>query len=251
MVGAWVGPPSDPACHLDVVFFNATGYLGMCGHATIGLVETLRHLGQLPGPDVRLNTPVGTVHARVHADGSVSFENVVSHRAQRGAVVEPPGLEPVTGDVAYGGNGFFLIDGSALGLETHSLETLSSFARAVLDACQEAGLGGDGWEVDHVEVCLPPTRADADAKNFVLCPGGQFDRSPCGTGTSAKLACLAADGRLGPGEEFRMEGWYGGLFSARYRLADAGIVPIVRGRAWVTSEAELLLSDGDPFRFGI
>jgi 4-hydroxyproline epimerase len=251
IVGAWIGPPNVPDCHLDVVFFNNVGYLGMCGHGTIGVVETLRHLGQLPGPEVRLNTPVGVVEAQAHDDGSVSFQNVVSFRQTKDVVVVVPGWGPVRGDVAFGGNGFFLVQETVTGLDTGSTEAMLTFTRAVLTACREAGMGGPGWKVDHIEVALPALRPDADARNFVLCPGGEYDRSPCGTGTSAKLACLAADGRLAPGQEFKMEGWCGGLFVGHYRSVEGGIAPTVRGRAWVTAETELLMLADDPFRFGL
>ncbi len=254
LVGALLQPAVDPAAAAGVLFFNNVGMLGMCGHGTIGVVATLAHLGRLePGPH-RIETPVGAVEAELHDDGRVSVRNVPAYRHLHGVRIEVPGHGPVTGDVAWGGNWFFLTDDHGQRVEAGRVGALADFAWGVRRALQAAGVTGrDGAEVDHIELFAPPPAdGGADGRSFVLCPGGAYDRSPCGTGTSAKLACLQADGRLRPGESWTQESVIGSRFEAHYRLDDGGrVVPTITGRAHVTAEATLLLDESDPLCWGI
>src|SRR5215469_450601 len=247
VVGAWLVPPVDPTCAAGVIYFNNAGYLGMCGHGTIGLTFTLAYMGRIGPCQHRIETPVGVVTATLHEDSSVSVTNVPSHRAAHAVQVDVPGIGTVTGDVAWGGNWFFLI-------ESHGQELSLANAPALTDYCARvrAAVNAQGHpEVDHVELVGPAQLPGSHARNFVLCPGLAYDRSPCGTGTSAKLACLAADGKLAEGAEWVQESIIGSEFRASYRRDGTGIVPTIRGSAFVNSEATLLLDERDPFCFGI
>jgi 4-hydroxyproline epimerase len=255
MVGAVLEKPVSPAAACGVVFFNNVGYLSMCGHGTIGLVATLAYLGRIQPVRQTIETPVGDVTICLEADGSVSCDNVRSFRRHKDLAIDVPGVGRVVGDVAWGGNWFFIVKtphspqlSDVAGLIDYTLRI-----RAALDA---NGITGDnGAWIDHIELAGPPSDpARADVKNFVLCPGGEYDRSPCGTGTSAKLACLAADGKLQPGEVWRQESIVGSIFEGRYRPAghpEGGVVPTVTGRAWVTGDLKVVIDEHDPFRFGI
>jgi len=251
LVGALLVEPHEPGCALGVIFFNNVGTLGMCGHGTIGLAATLAHLGRLGPGEVRVDTPVGPVTATLRADGSVSVANVPSRRTAKGARVEVPGHGAVSGDVAWGGNWFFLCEDHGLRIDPSNLEALTDLAWRIRQALPAAGVTGEGGaEIDHVELLGPS--ASADSRNFVLCPGRAYDRSPCGTGTSAKLACLAADGKLAEGAVWRQESVIGSVFEGTYRrLPGDEIAPTVTGTAHVTAEAELILGPSDPFRAGI
>ncbi|MEY2881131.1 MAG: hypothetical protein RLZZ15_3511 [Verrucomicrobiota bacterium] len=256
VVGALLVPPHDPACDVGVIFFNNVGYLGMCGHGTIGLVASLAHLGKLkPGP-LKIDTPVGAVDAELHADGTISVANVPSYRQAKDVEVVLPALEGVEarasirGDVAWGGNWFFLAEGEAAAFANHDLHFLSEFCTVVREEINDQGFP----DVDHVELFAAPTQPGAHSRNFVLCPGLAYDRSPCGTGTSAKLACLAADGKLAEGEPWVQESVIGSTFTARYRWLDRAkglIAPTITGTAFVTAESELVLDPRDPFCWGI
>lgn len=250
LVGALLVEPADPACAAGVIFFNNVGFLGMCGHGTIGLAVTLAHLGRLRPGEFRLETPVGPVTARLLADGAVEVTNVPGHRARAAVTVDVPGHGPVTGDVAWGGNWFFLVGDHGRTLSLKAVSSLTDFTQRVRQAVNSQGFP----EVDHVELFGPPAGPGADARNFVLCPGGAWDRSPCGTGTSAKLACLAADGKLAEGEPWVQESLLGSRFTGRYRWLDRArgvIEPVITGTAHVTAEATLLLDDRDPLCWGL
>ena len=247
LVGALLVEPADPACAAGVIFFNNVGVLQMCGHGTIGLVVTLAHLGRLAPGAHRLETCVGVVTATLHADGSVSVENVPSFRKAAAVTVEVPGVGQVTGDVAWGGNWFFLVEAGGRALELGNVEALTEFAWRIRQAVNAQGFP----EVDHVELFGPPSTPEAHSRNFVLCPGKAYDRSPCGTGTSAKLACLAADGQLAEGDEWVQESILGSCFRGRYRRAGADLLPTITGTAFVTGQATLLLDENDPFCWGI
>jgi len=273
LVGALLCEPVDPAAAAGVIFFNNVGYLGMCGHGTIGLVATLAHLGRLaPGRHV-IETPVGAVTAELHTGGRVSVHNVPAYRLTKGASVAVAWegrRVTVHGDVAWGGNWFFLCTDSAdaFGLEVakHDLERLTEFAWRIKQALAAAGITGDGAEIDHVELfgaggstgdgggagAGSGAGGAADSRSFVLCPGKAYDRSPCGTGTSAKLACLAADGLLAPGTTWVQESVIGSRFEASYSLGtDGRVLPVITGSAHVTAQGELIVTAGDPFAAGI
>jgi 4-hydroxyproline epimerase len=250
VVGALLCTPQRTDCQLGVIFFNNVGVLGMCGHGTIGIIASLAHAGQLQPGDVRIDTPVGAVDARLNPDGEVEVANVPSYRKVRALTVQVPGIGAVTGDVAWGGNWFFLVDGGDRRIALADVDSLTDFTWRVRQALNSQGHP----EVDHVELFGAPEGESADSRSFVLCPGKAYDRSPCGTGTSAKLACLAAEGKLGEGEEWVQESVIGSSFRARYRWLDkqaGSIAPTIIGRAWVTSESNLILDPSDPYRWGI
>jgi 4-hydroxyproline epimerase len=247
LVGALLCEPADPSCTCGVIFFNNVGVLGMCGHGTIGLIATLAHRGRIQPGEHRIDTCVGVVTATLHDDGSVSIRNVPSFRKAQAVTVEVPGLGKITGDVAWGGNWFFLVNDHGFDLTLSNVDRLTQSAWRIRQAVNAQGFP----EVDHVELFGPPADSANHSRNFVLCPGKAWDRSPCGTGTSAKLACLHADGKLSPGQEWRQESLIGSVFRGRVDLADGNIIPVITGRAWVNAEATLLLDDSDPFRDGI
>lgn len=250
-VGALLCEPDSAANDAAVIFFNNNGYLGMCGHGMIGLMATLEYMGRMPPGRYRIETPVGVVEATLHGRGRVTVANVAAWRFRKNVIVEAEGYGEVTGDIAWGGNWFFLVDDPAIGLRKENLERLMGFAKAVRRGLEHAGIrGDDGGEIDHIEV-LGEDLEGADARNFMLCPGGEYDRSPCGTGLSAKLACLYADGLIKPGEVWRQAGILGGVFEGRITLVDGKIIPEITGEAFVTAETELVFSEGDPYRFGI
>jgi 4-hydroxyproline epimerase len=252
VVGALLVPPTDPRHSTGLIFFNNVGYLGMCGHGTIGVVATLGYLGRLNGGPVTLETPVGTVVAEPGPNGRVSFRNVPSFRSRAGVAVEVPGFGRITGDVAWGGNWFFLTEHAPVALTHGHVAELTAYTEAVRAALERAHVtGDDGSTIDHIEVSGPPERSENNARNFVLCPGGAYDRSPCGTGTSARVAALVADGRLRPGATWRQEGILGTVFEAVAEPAPRGIVPRITGSAYLTADAELLLDQADPLCYGV
>jgi len=250
LVGALLCQPCSPQAAAGVIFFNNAGYLGMCGHGTIGLVASLAYLGRISAGEHRIETPVGTVSATLHQDGSVTVENVPAYRFRRQVSVEVKGYGAVTGDIAWGGNWFFLIAEHPLAINRQNLEALTAFCWAVRQALELAGVyGEDGGVIDHIELFTADPQADS--RNFVLCPGKAYDRSPCGTGTSAKLACLAADGKLQPDEVWRQASVMGSEFSGYYRRDGDRITPFIRGQAYVCADNRLLLDEHDPFVWGI
>ena len=250
IVGALLCEPVDKANAAGVVFFNNTGYLGMCGHGTIGLVASLAHMGRIQPGVHGIETPVGTVSTTLHEDGSVSVRNVPAFRLYHRLAVDVPGYGSVIGDVAWGGNWFFLVAEHTQRVTSDNLQTLTQFTTAIQQALEAQGIrGSDGGVIDHIEVFADDDKADS--RNFVLCPGGAYDRSPCGTGTSAKLACLAADGKLQPGQVWRQASIIGSVFEASYEREGDKIVPTLRGRAHMSAEATLLIEQDDPFGWGI
>jgi 4-hydroxyproline epimerase len=260
LVGALLCTPADAANTCGVIFFNNVGYIGMCGHGTIGLIATLAYLGRVQPGDHRIETPVGTVTATLHADGTVTVANVPSFRHAKQVKVDVPGHGVVHGDVAWGGNWFFLCNDHGMSLGADRVGDLSTFALRVRDALTQQGVTGlEGAEIDHVELVGPAADPRNDARNFVLCPGGAYDRSPCGTGTSAKLACLAADGKLDPGTPWRQESVIGSVFTGRYALPAAAlagvpenaVLPQIHGRAHVTLDANLIFDPADAFAWGL
>ena len=251
VVGALLCKPADPASTAGVIFFNNTGYLGMCGHGTIGLVASLAYLGRIAPGAHRIETPVGTVTATLHEDGSVSVRNVPAWRHLHQVAVDVPGHGVVRGDVAWGGNWFFLASEHGQRVASDELEALTAYSVSLREALAAQGItGAGGAEIDHIEL-FADDEGGADSRNFVLCPGKAYDRSPCGTGTSAKIACLAADGKLAPGEVWRQASIIGSRFEASYSLEDGKVIPTLRGRAHMSAEATLLIEDGDPFAWGI
>lgn len=261
IVGALLCEPVDPSCAAGVIFFNNAGPLWMCGHGTIGVGVTLAHLGRIREGTHRLETAVGIVTIESDGANRISLENVPCYRYASNVMIDVEGVGPVTGDVAWGGNWFFLVD-SERGIPKSAMEAtafrvahvdrLSDIAKRIRSALQKHGVtGAGGGEIDHIELFGPPADAANDSRNFVLCPGAAYDRSPCGTGTSAKVACLFADGKLRPGETWRQESILGSVFEGSVRLEGDKIIPRITGTAYVNAEATLLLDPNDPFQMGI
>jgi len=252
VVGALLCKPVDPECVAGVIFFNDVGYLGMCGHGTIGVVRTLAYLGRIGPGKHKIETPVGCVDAELHGDGRVSITNVPSYRYRAGVGVEVAGVGRVVGDIAWGGNWFFLVGEHGWDLRLANRAELIAVTHAIRAALWEQGItGAGGATIDHIELFGAPEMAENSSRNFVLCPGASFDRSPCGTGTSAKMACLFADGKLAPGVAWRQEGILGTHFTGSVEAAGDGVLPTLTGRAWITAEATLRFEAGDPFAGGI
>ena len=267
MVGALLCEPIEPECTSGVIFFNNVGYLGMCVHGMIGVVATLAYQQRIEPGEHRFETPVGEVIATLYDDGRVAVRNVDSYRSAKDVAIHVPILGDVVGDVAWGGNWFFLVNsfgaasklplglGDPIAITPSSADMLTEMAWTLRQGLKRENItGDDGAEIDHIEFFAKSLRPDADSKNFVLCPGKAYDRSPCGTGTSAKVACLYADGKLKPGDVWRQESITGSIFEASIEVdpADAlRVIPTVTGSAFVTAESTLLLDPDDPFREGI
>ncbi|MEM5585504.1 proline racemase family protein [Roseibium sp. AS2] len=253
IIGALLVPPDDPGCAAGVIFFNNLRNLGMCGHATIGLGVTLAHLGRIGPGRHGLDTPVGRVGIDLLDANTVSVVNVESDRHLKDVTVEVDGVGPVTGDVAWGGNWFFLVGKSPVALTGANIRPLTDLSLAIRTALETANVTGrDGAWIDHIELFGPAENPEADSRNFVLCPGGAYDRSPCGTGCSAKLACLAADGKLAPGQDYVQESVIGSTYKISYQPGPGGgVIPTITGQAFVTSRATLMFDAADPYRAGI
>lgn len=255
LVGAMIVPPVSPRAVCGVIFFNNVGFLNACGHGTIGLAVTLRHLGRIkPGRHV-IETPVGEVAVHLGDHGDVTIDNVPAYRHAARVPVSfdwNGARRTIHGDIAWGGNWFYLIEDHGLDLARAPLSELSAFCHAVRRGLVAANItGASGGEIDHIELFGPPTRPDCDSRNFVLCPGGAYDRSPCGTGTSAKLACLLADGKLADGQPWRQESIIASRFTGRIRRDGDRLIPSITGSAYITAESTLLLDPTDPFTHGI
>ncbi|MGF6774018.1 4-hydroxyproline epimerase [Paraburkholderia sp. GAS199] len=256
MVGALLCEPYESDCSAGVIFFNNVGFLGMCGHGTIGLIVSLAHMGRIAPGMHRIDTPVGIVEAQLHDDLSVTVRNVPAYRYRQNVALDVPGLGLVHGDIAWGGNWFFLVSDHGLSLASAGVDALTQASWAIRETLEANGVTGeDGALIDHVELFDAPSHAGLDSRSFVLCPGKAYDRSPCGTGTSAKLACLAADGKLAEGVVWRQESIIGSVFEAQYERdasLPAGYVrPSICGTAHVSAESKLIFASDDPFAWGI
>ncbi|NMY27893.1 4-hydroxyproline epimerase [Pseudomonas sp. WS 5021] len=250
LVGALYCEPVTPGATCGVIFFNNAGYLGMCGHGTIGLVASLHYLGRIKPGVHSIDTPVGQVSATLHEDGAVTLRNVPAYRYRQQVPVEVPGHGRIYGDIAWGGNWFFLVSEHGQGVHMANVEALSDFTWAMLKALEAQGiLGADGALIDHIELFADDEQADS--RNFVMCPGKAYDRSPCGTGTSAKLACLAADGKLQAGEPWVQASITASQFEGRFEWEGEHIRPFITGRAYMTADSTLLIDEQDPFAWGI
>ena len=254
IVGAFLCEPSDESCAAGVVFFNNAGYLNGCLHGSLGVIETLFYLGKISPGHHRIETPVGVITIELHVDGKGTVANVPSYRFRKGVTIQVPDYGEVVGDIAWGGNWFFLVEGLGPTVAQKNITDLSRFTWAIRQALDASEIRGeDGGFIDHVEVFGPPENGvKADSQNFVMCPGRAYDRSPCGTGTSAKLACLAAEGKLAEGERFVQAGILGTAFEGSYRrLDEKRITPIVTGQAYVTAVSQIILREDDPYRYGV
>ncbi len=252
VVGALLVPPVDPTCAAGVIFFNNVGPLWMCGHGTIGIGVTLGHLGRIGAGTHKLETPVGTIQFDYDGHNTVSLENVPAYRHASGVKVNVPGVGTVTGDIAWGGNWFFLVEDHGQELILSNVEQLTDISWRIRQALEASKITGkDGGVIDHIELIGPPGDPSNNSRNFVLCPGKAYDRSPCGTGTSAKLACLFADGKLQPGQAWRQESIIGSVFEGSIRVIDGIVHPRITGEAYLTAETTLLVQADDPFANGI
>ena len=252
LVGALLCEPVDKSCVTGVIFFNNVGYLGMCGHGTIGVVVTLAYLGQIGPGKHRIETPVGIVEALLDEHGEVIVANVPSYRLASKVSVSVKGHGTVVGDIAWGGNWFFLVNDHGQDISLRNLEALTDFTWRIRQALNKARITGEGGqEIDHIELFAPSEIEGVNSKNFVLCPGKAYDRSPCGTGTSAKLACLVADNKLAEGQVWRQESIVGSIFEGSVRVSNSTIHPSIKGSAFITAEVDLILDDRDPFCMGI
>jgi 4-hydroxyproline epimerase len=271
LVGALLTEPADPTCAAGVIFFNNAGYLGMCGHGMIGVAATLAFLGRIDPGEHTIETPVGTVNIQLHPGNSVTIRNIPSYRHRADVVVDVPGYGTVCGDVAWGGNWFFLVRehsfAIAKNLRADNVEALTAFTWEIRRALSSSGVtGAAGAEIDHIELFSAPHDPANHSRNFVLCPGKAYDRSPCGTGTSAKMACMAAVGTLKPGQPWRQEGILGTVFEGSFEIdedtngagrnggsSESGsrIIPMITGSAHVTAECTLIFDPADPFRLGV
>jgi len=252
LVGALLCRPVDATCATGVIFFNNVGYLGMCGHGVIGLVVTLAHLGRIQAGLHKIETPVGVVSATLQGKNTVTVQNVPSFRSAAAVKVQVDGIGEVVGDVAWGGNWFFLVNNHGQEVRLANVDRLIDLTWRIRQALNREGItGSNGEEIDHIELFGSPQVPGADSKNFVLCPGKAYDRSPCGTGTSAKIACLIADGKLKEGQRWRQESIIGSVFEGFATFERGQIIPSIQGTAYVTGEATLLLQEDDPFQVGI
>jgi 4-hydroxyproline epimerase len=252
IVGALLVPADRPEAATGVIFFNDVSWLGMCGHGLIGLVRTLHHLGRIKVGTVEIDTPVGPVSAQLDAEMTVTIRNVPARMAQSGVTIDVPGVGAVTGDIAWGGNWFFLTELPDQELHLSRRAELLRITSAIREALERAGItGDDGGLIDHIELYGPPSGEGADARNFVLCPGSAFDRSPCGTGTSAKLAALFGHGQLAIGQRWRQESIIGSQFVGWLEQEGDALIPYIQGRAWITGRTTLLFEATDPFATGL
>lgn len=252
LVGGLLCEPTDPSFAAGVIFFDTAGVLGMCGHGTIGLVVTLKHLGRIDIGQHKIETPVGPITATLLTDNKVQVENVASYRTQANVEIDVPDYGKVIGDIAWGGNWFFCVTNSKEQLALANVDRLRDITCRIRQSLADANItGDDGAPIDHIELYGPPTSNNADSRNFVLCPSSTYDRSPCGTGTSAKMACLAADGKLQPGEIWRQESIVGSIFEGSVKKSGDRFIPQITGQAYVSGETTLLLDPNDPFVNGI
>ena len=263
LVGALLFPATHPKATASVIFFNNAGYLGMCGHGTIGVIVSLAYQQKITAGTHWLETPVGLVQAVLHEDGSCSVQNVPSYRYKKQVAVTVPELGLIHGDIAWGGNWFFLVSDHSQDIQANNVKQLTQVTMQIKQALVTANITGEnGCEIDHIELFADSQDDNINSKNFVLCPGAAYDRSPCGTGTSAKLACLAADNKLAPGQLWRQQGVVGSVFTGSYQLANSAhqtdnhyseptIIPTICGHAYVCSETALIVQEDDPFKWGI
>jgi len=272
IVLAYLLPPCDPEAHLGVVFANDAGYLGTCGHGSIGVAMVAVATGMVPAvaPEstVVLDTPAGLVRCAVKVtDGrpvSVRITNVPSFLWRRDVPFALPDGRKGTADVAYGGNWFAFVDARSMGLsvDPSRLGQLMSTAMAIREALRTAGVRGTNphtgheEDVDHVKLYASLVGTGTPGSRAItLCPGSAYDRSPCGTGTSAKLAVLHARGELGVGTPFCSDSVLGTRFMARIASTTTvcgipAIVPEVEGAAFVTGFQTFVLDPADPLVHG-
>lgn len=269
MSGAILQAPTRPDADWGVVYIEVSGCLPMCGHGTIGVATVLVETGmvdvQEPVTTIRLDTPAGLVIARVavsdgHAD-SVTIENVPSYSVRLDDAVDVPGYGTVPYSLAFGGNFYAMVDLDAVNLpfDRANQEEILQAGLAIMDAINATNPprhpeieGVD--HCHHVEFIAPGSTAEYSRHAMAIYPGW-FDRSPCGTGTSARMAELWARGELGLDQDFVNESFIGSKFTGRLireTTVDGipAVIPTITGRAWVTGIGQYLLDPSDPFPTG-
>ncbi|MEE2883652.1 MAG: proline racemase family protein [Planctomycetota bacterium] len=252
MVAALLLESSVKECAAGVIFFNNVGALGMCGHGAIGVVKALHQLGKIDTGSCKLETPAGIIESTLHPDGEISIRNVRSYRFAADVSLTINSGTEITGDVAWGGNWFFIAESPGISIEPARIDELIELCCEIRRALQSAGVtGASGAPIDHIELHESLEEEDAGVRCFVLCPGKEWDRSPCGTGTSATLACLHARGQLAEGDSWTQVGPLGTRFSSSYIADGTAIYPTIRGNAYISGEGWLHFDEDDPFRYGI
>ncbi|QVQ53464.1 proline racemase family protein [Spiractinospora alimapuensis] len=269
MSGAILQPPSRPDADWGVIYIEVSGCLPMCGHGTIGVATVLVETGMVevtePVTEVRLDTPAGLVTARVSVtDGraeSVTIRNVASFSVAHDATVRVPGIGDVRYDMAYGGNFYAIVPIEDLGIPFDKAEKdrMATAGLAIMDA-----INAQNRPVHPIDPTIAGCKhvqltasggTGADARNAMVIHPGWFDRSPCGTGTSARMAQLHSRGELAVGQDFVNQSLLGTSFTGRLlEETDVGglpaVVPTVTGRAWITAMGQYLLDPDDPFPRG-
>ena len=269
MSGSILQPPTRPDADWGVVYIEVSGCLPMCGHGTIGTATVLVETGMVevtePVTVIRLDTPAGLVIARVQVKGtrakSVTIENVPSFVTELDAIVEVPGIGAVRYDMAYGGNFYAIVELSELGQEfgkEHAPELLE-LGLSIMNAINYTNppVHPDNPAIDHVHhVQLVAAHSTAQhSRHAMAIYPGWFDRSPCGTGTSARIAQLVARGQLAIGEPLINESIIGTRFTGRAIGTTTvsgvpAILPEITGRAWITGTSQHMLAPDDPFPAG-
>jgi 4-hydroxyproline epimerase len=252
-VGALVVDSEESDCAAGVIFFNTVQNLGMCGHGTIGLSATMAHMGLIKPGHHKFETPVGKVAINLKTPNRVSVTNIESYRLLKNVLIEIPSYGPLTGDVAWGGNWFFLVKESPIDIKLENLRELTDLSLQIRKALEIKGITGtQGAWIDHIELYGASESTEANSRSFVLVPSGSYDRSPCGTGCSAKMACLAADGAWPAGKIWIQESVIGSTYALVYEQGQNGrVIVTIEGTAFVTAQVTLIFESQDPFRLGI
>jgi 4-hydroxyproline epimerase len=251
LVGAILCKPSDPSCAEGVILFDSSGYLDMSVHAMMGLAVTLDYIGRGTTGGEKIETPAGAVTVDMHTNGDISVRNVPSFRHQKDVSVTVDGAT-YTGDVAWSGSWSFLVRDHNEDLSIARAERLTDLARSIRRALARNRITGSrDEEITDIALFGPPQRREANSRNFVLRTGKSFRRSPSGTVTSAKLACLHEDGKLAEGQVWRQESITGAMFDGSVKVIDGAIVPSIRGTAHMIAESVLIVDERDPYCWGI
>jgi len=271
MFGAILMEPTKKEADIGVIFMDSGGYLNMCGHGSIGVSTILVDEGYVkveePITNITLDTPAGLVRAKVEVENKkakgVSIENVPAFLYKENIKIEISELGQVPVDISFGGSFFALVDSKYLNLKI-SLENIDEIIKLALIIREKINNKvkvihpniPDINKVDLVEIYGKPTNSIADLKNVVIFGAGQFDRSPCGTGTSAKLAYLHGKNKLKKNEYFVHESITGTMFKGRI-LEEVkigkynGIIPEIKGRAFIIGYSHLIAQEEDPFKHGL
>ncbi len=251
IVGGLLCSPSSRTYTAGIIFFDTVGYLDMCIHGTVGLVKTLAYLGRIAPGQHYIETPAGIVRTEFTEDGQVRVFNVPCYRYIKQIELNVPGRGRLFGDIAWGGNWFLLVEEHSLEINIRNIHSLLSISRSIKTTLQKSSIRGiGGAPIDYV--ALFGMSSTANSRSFVLCPGDAYDRSPCGTATCAKLACLAADNTFEPNMIWHQEGVTGSRFQASYEWGDSSsILPTITSSGYVNGDSFVIIDPEDPFSWGI